>query len=174
MDVLIEQQEYIVNTVPVKAILEGLDDFSVMSSRDHARILAIGDQSDGDIFQANKEMYQALLDCVAEYDDNNSCVFAVFDVIRERYPAVAMQIRAIQQGLRFQQALGPDVVLTVCNVNGALGYDIRKMRVSGISFRVFCCFSFCIVILCKKINYGYFMFGFSSTLRRAWHQRVRE
>lgn len=131
MDVLEQYKDYLANSVAVKTVIEELCDLHVFRTDDYTNILDIGKRNPTDMFQANRAMYQALQDCLSTYDDNCTCLYSVFDIIRNRYPGVAIHIPAIQQGLRFKEALGSDTLLTVCNVDGDIGYDIRKMKVSN-------------------------------------------
>lgn len=86
-----------------------------------------------DLFLTNLKMFEELLKCFSRYEDCCTCLYSTFNIIKTQYPSVAIHIPPIQLGLRFRAALGPNTMLTVCNLQDSdcfeVGIDLRKMKV---------------------------------------------
>lgn len=148
MDVLQYHKDFLTRSVSMKVLLKALCDQEVLKYFDYDNIMALcrddddddDDCEDGhhdceDMFLTNRKMFEELLKCFGRYDDCSTCLYTAFNIIKSQYPDVAIHIPAIQLGLRFRAALGPNTMLTVCNIQDGdyfeVGIDLRKMKVSN-------------------------------------------
>lgn len=132
MEVLREHTDFITGCVPTKEILDFLTEKELLARIDYGKIIIVGETCKNG-FEANKDMFDALLTILETYRDDRESTYGIFAFIRREYPAVSVCIPAIQNDQRMKTAIGPDTMFTVGLFGKQMGYDLRKVKV-GLMF----------------------------------------